>query len=33
MSRKKTFSQKLTSAIIQGTIQGLFGKPKRRKKR
>lgn len=33
MSRKKTFSSRLMSAFIQGTIEGLFGRPKRRKKR
>ena len=33
MSRKKSFSSRLMSAFIQGTIDGLFSKPKKRKKR
>lgn len=31
--KKKTLGSAIMQGILQGTIEGIFGKPKRRKKR
>lgn len=33
MAKRKSLGQKIAGAILQGTIEGIFSKPKKRKKR